>query len=178
MITTALLASLLAAYQGGEARNLKAYIDKLGSDAPMTSKQEAGDALVKAGKSAIPVLIASLQDTRVYETRDVSNRMNLPPNAQPPKPLMAKITVGERCEKLLYRIITPATSSPFAGNFKVISEQILRITDWNQWWAANQAKSLDAIHVELQPLVDQYWKQHGITQTVPIRKADRPGNPG
>lgn len=176
MITIALLAGLLAAYQGSEARNLKAYVDVLGSDAPMRSRQEAGDALVKAGKSAIPVLIASLHDTRVYETRDISNRMNLPPAAEPPKPLIAKITVGERCEKLLYQIITPPTTSSFAG--KVISEQILRVTDWNQWWAANQGKSLDAIHAELKPLVDQYWKQHGITQTVPLRKADPPGNRG
>ena len=153
--------------KGWGAEDLKAQVDVMGSGAPAALKQQAGEALVKAGKAAIPILIGSLGDSRVYETRDIANRMNLPPNVGQPKPVWSKITVGERCEKLLYRIITPAVGGTESKS-KVISEQVLRVGDWKQWWAANQGKSLESIHEELKPLVEAYWKQHGTTQVVPM----------
>jgi hypothetical protein len=146
--------------------NLSELIEILGSDTPMAKKREASGLLVAAGVDAIPVLIRALGDARVYEQRDIANRMNLPVTAKPPEPLMANISVGEHCEDLLYEIITPRHGSPYAGNFKVYSDQMLRVDDWEEWWAANEQKSLEQIRAELQPLVNEYWKQHGTTQTV------------
>ena len=145
---------------------LTPLIDVLGSDVPLEQRREASRALVAAGKAAIPVLLRALDDARVYERRDIANRMNLPPHAPLPPPLIAEITVGEHCANLLYEIITPRHASPYAGNFKVYSEQVLRVEDWQAWWAAHEHKSLAEIHAELQPIVDAYWQQHGTTQTV------------
>jgi hypothetical protein len=152
------------------APELTALVVVLGSDTAIANKREASRKLVESGKVAIPLLIGALHDSRVYERRDIANRMNLPATSPPPAPVIATITVGQRCEDLLYQIVTPAYSSPSAGNFKVYSEQILKIDDWGAWWAANQQKTLAEIHKDLQPLVDEYWKRHGTTQKVRIQE--------
>ena len=95
--------------------------------------------------------------------RDLTNRMNLPPGAHP-KPLLATLRVGERCENLLYDLVTPAVPG---SNIKVFSEQALRISDWRAFWEKRRDRSLEQIHAELEPLVREYWKTHGTTQTVP-----------
>ena len=147
---------------------MQALIETLGSDRPLAAKQEASQKLTEGGTAAIPFLIAALHDTRIYERRDISNQINLPPNAAPPKTILAIVTVGQRCRDLHYQIITPASSS--SGRFKVFSTQILQIDDWPAWWAANKHKSLAQIHDDLRPLVDEYWKQHGTTQKVRIER--------
>ena len=162
-LATMMLGCLMACRQAPE---LDGLVDVLGSDVPLAKKQDASHELVAAGTAAIPVLIRALSDRRLYQRRDIANRMNLPVTAKPPEPLVAEISVGERCKELLYDIITPRHHSPFAGNFKVFSEQMLRVDDWEAWWAANERKSLAEIHRDLAPLVDEYWKQHGTTQTV------------
>ena len=143
---------------------LAAQLDKMGSDAPLSERREAADALRLAGRDAIALLIASLDDGRPFEVRDLTNRMNLPVGANP-KPLLATLTVGSRCEDLLQDIVTPAVEP--GGNFKVFSEQVLRVPDWRAFWAKRHDRSLEQIHAELAPLVREYWKAHGTTQTVP-----------
>jgi hypothetical protein len=150
----------------GARREVVALLDKVGSAATLEGRREAEQALYEKGLDVVPVLIAALSDGRVYEVRDIANRMNLPINAKV-APLMATLTVGSRCADLLYRIITPAVGSPPAGNFKVYSEQALQVADWRAFWAARRGKSLEAIHRELTPLVEAYWKAHGTTQPVP-----------
>ena len=93
------------------------------------------------------------------------NRTDLPGFKPPPEPRIANMSVGSRCQDLLYEIVTPV-GSPISANFKVFSEQKLQVDDWPVWWAANQGKSLADIHAELKPLVDEYWKRHGTTQNV------------
>lgn len=142
-----------------------ALVDKLGSAASMPEKQEAGRALIAAGRDAIPVLIASLGDGRPYEVRDLANRMNLPLNAKV-EALPATISVGSRCEELLYAIVTP-TPDVAPGSFKVFSTQVLSVKDWRAFQAARKDKALEEIHHELRPLVNKYWQEHGMTQVVP-----------
>jgi hypothetical protein len=144
--------------------DLAAQLEKLGSEAPLTERREAADALRLAGRDAIPLLIASLDDARPFEVRDLTNRMNLPVGAHP-TPLLATLSVGSRCEDLLQDIITPVVES--GGNFKVFSEQVLQVPDWRAFWAKRHDRSLEQIHAELAPLVREYWKAHGTTQTVP-----------
>ena len=162
MVMTVLMVCALVGQQTADAGKM---IEILGGETTRAQRDDASAELVKMGKDAIPILIESLEDKRAYDRRVIANRQNLPATASQPKAVIATITVGEHCGKLLYDIITPS-SSQYAGNFKVISEQILLVEDWNEWWKANQSKSLSDIHTELQPLVDQYWKQHGITQKV------------
>ena len=145
--------------------DLTALVGILGSGVALAQKREASQQLVGAGKAAIPVLIGALHDPRVYERRDIVNRTDLPGFKPPPKPQIANISVGSRCQDLLYEIVTPV-GSPITANFKVFSEQKLQVDDWPVWWAANQGKSLADIHAELKPLVDEYWKRHGTTQNV------------
>lgn len=143
--------------------DLAALIDRLGGDAPLPQKQDAFQQLRLSGRDAIPLLIASLSDERPYEVRDITNRMNLPRGANP-QPVMATLRVGARCEDLLHAIVTPAVSG---SNIKVFSEQVLRIADWRAFWEKRRDRSLADIHKELEPLVREYWKAHGTTQTVP-----------
>lgn len=150
----------------GARADLVALLDKLGSDAPLDERRDAAEKLRAGGVDAIPLLIASLGDGRPFETRDVANRMNLPPNAVV-EPRLATTSVGTRCEDLLHAIITPAVSSPPAGNFKVFSTQVLRIEDWRAFWAKRRGLTLEALHAELLPYARAYWEQHGTTQTVP-----------
>ena len=155
---------LYAELEVAEGRlDLAALLEQLGSDAPLDDKREAAQKLKLAGRDAIPLLIASLSDGRPYEVRDLTNRMNLPPGAHP-KPLLATLRVGERCENLLYDLVTPAVPG---SNIKVFSEQALRISDWRAFWEKRRDRSLEQIHAELEPLVREYWKTHGTTQTVP-----------
>lgn len=146
--------------------DLAALVERLGSEVPLAEKHEAAQALRLSGRDAIPLLIASLDDARPYEVRDLANRMNLPLGANP-APLLSTMSVGTRCEDLLQSIITPAVESPPAGNFKVFSEQVLRVADWRAFWAKRKDRSLEQIHAELAPLVREYWAAHGTTQTVP-----------
>ena len=60
----------------------------------------------------------------------------------------------------------PPTAVP-GSNIKVFSEQPLRISDWRAFWEKRRDRSLEQIHAELEPLVREYWKTHGTTQTVP-----------
>ena len=142
---------------------LVAAVEKLASKA---DRDAALKRLSASGVDAIGVLIWSLGDGRTYEIRDIANRMNLPNNAQV-DPVLAKTTVGQRCEDLLQQIITPAVASPPAGNFKVFSTQVLRIADWRAFWAKRKSNSLAELHAELKPLAVKYWEQHGTTQNVP-----------
>ena len=139
---------------------LAALVEQLGTAA---DREEPGRKLVAAGLEAIPVLIAALGDGRPYETRDIANRMNLPVNARV-EPLMSTTTVGQRCEELLHRIITPAVEGKA---IKVFSTQVLRVDDWRAFWAARKGKTLAQLHDELSPLVKAYWDAHGTTQKVP-----------
>jgi hypothetical protein len=144
---------------------LAALLEKLGSDAPLADKREAAQALRLAGRDAIPLLIASLDDPRPFEVRDITNRMNLPRGANP-APFFSTLTVGMRCRDLLHDIVTPAVE-PQGPPVKVFSVQVLGIADWRTFWAKRHDRSLEQIHAELAPLVREYWKAHGTTQTVP-----------
>ena len=152
--------------QQHESDPARALIDRLADRADAARQREAARELVASGVAAIPALIGALRDPRAYERRDVVNRTNLPGFLPEPKPRYATLTVGQRCEDLLYEIIVPPGSSP-PTRFKVFSTQILKVDDWPAWWAANRAKSLVEIHEELTPLVDEYWRRHGTTQRVP-----------
>jgi hypothetical protein len=130
-------------------------------------KEAAKKQIVSQGKDALPVLIAHLDDTRAFKREDIQNYYNLPPNHPTPPPVMAVVTVGEACEKMLYELITPPASPGIDFRGKVFSESVLKVKDWKAWWERNKTKSLEQIRKELQPLVDRYWKEHGTEQTVP-----------
>lgn len=150
----------------GARAELIAVLEKLGSDVPLAERQDAAQALRAGGVDAIPLLIASLDDGRPFEVRDLANRMNLPPGAEV-EPLLATTTVGARCEELLHAIITPVVPSPPAGNFKVFSGEVLHVDDWRAFWAKRRGLSLEALHAELLPYARAYWEHHGTTQRVP-----------
>lgn len=143
--------------------DLAALVERLGSDAPLREKREAAQSLGLAGLAAVPLLIASLDDERAFEVRDITNRMNLP-IGEDPAPFFSTLTVGVRCEDLLHDIVTPSVEG---RNIKVFSTQVLRIADWRAFWEKRRGRSLEAIHAELAPLAREYWKAHGTTQTVP-----------
>ncbi|MFO1078138.1 MAG: hypothetical protein U1E73_10500 [Planctomycetota bacterium] len=146
-------------------RGLVAALDELGSDAPAATKEAASRTLVAAGTAAIPLLIASLGDGRTFAVRDLVNRMNLPATASP-APMLAARTVGTHCEDLLYRIVTPPPTVAIDHRGKVLSEQVLAIADWSAFWSKRRSWTLAAIHAELAPLVDEYWRRGGTTQRV------------
>jgi hypothetical protein len=154
----------------------KRLLARLGDPAESREAKEGIElGLVAAGKEAIPQLIEHLGDSRVCWTERVllneGSLMNRPPNAPPIQEEWtdAKVTVGERSEALLTRIVWPVGyKSPFAGNFKTVSRGSppFRVEDWRAWWAKNKAKPLDEIREGMKPVLDAYWKSKGVQQVV------------
>jgi hypothetical protein len=131
----------------GARAALVAQLDLLATGVTPETTDPAAKALVAAGKESIPLLIASLDDGRPH--------------------LLGLTTVGARCQKLLYAVVTPTVTLPEPPHFKVASEQVLYVADWPAFWAARQHKTLTELHDELRPLVRRYWLERGTTQTVP-----------
>lgn len=149
--------------------NTVALIDRLADPkASLEQKEAVKRQILDKGKDALPVLIDHLGDTRAFKREDIQNYYNLPPHLPTPPPLLATVTVGQECERILYEIITPKPS-PSADRIKgkPFSFSVLRVTDWKAWWEKNKEKSLEGIHKDLQPLVDRYWREHGTEQVVP-----------
>ncbi|MBI5208764.1 MAG: hypothetical protein HY927_02175 [Elusimicrobia bacterium] len=120
----------------------------------------------EAGWAAFPVLIAHLDDARVYEKgRDVQNYMGLPERGPLPKPVLADVTVGEVCADLLGRMLIPRYRSPHERVFKPRGEMLV-VRDWRAWWRKNHSKTLARVHKELEPLVDRYYKSGGDPQVI------------
>ncbi|HSA60554.1 MAG TPA: hypothetical protein VLJ37_12815 [bacterium] len=149
--------------------NVAALIDRLADPkASLEQKEAVKRRILDQGRDAVPVLIDHLGDARVFKRQDIQNYYNLPPNLPTPPPVMANVTVGQECERILYDLITP-NPSPSAGTVKgkPFSFSVLRVTDWKAWWEKNKGKGLEEIHQDLQPLVDRYWREHGTEQVVP-----------
>jgi len=146
---------------------LHGLIERLGrDDASPPQKQEALDALYRAGIEAFPLLIDHLDDARRFERhRDVQNYMGMAANAKRPEPLYADIPVGEACRDLLHRLITPIYRSPYERVFKPRGELFI-VKDWEAWWEKNKGRSLEDIRKGLEPLVDRYFQTGGDPQAV------------
>jgi hypothetical protein len=131
--------------------------------------------LVAAGKTAIEALVAHLGDARICrKDRTLLNEgelMNRPHNAPPVEEEWAvqDVTVGRRCEELLYTIVTPREDPPVPPTqFKPLSpgSRPFVVEDWGAWWERNRAKSLAEIRAGLKPAMDAYWKSRGVQQVV------------
>jgi hypothetical protein len=147
-------------------QGLEADLRLLGLEqASLIEKQKAQARLYQAGKTAIPLLISHLHDLRSYEQGKASPPpLNAPAHASPPPEILLQIPVLEVVNDLLYRIITPLYSSPYASRGKVFNTSLFLVNDWASWWTQNQHKTLSQIHKELQPKVDKYWQNKGTVQ--------------
>lgn len=112
-------------------------VDELGDpEVSMERKREAQTAIYGHGKDAFPVLIANLENGRVYE------------------------------KDLLYELITPVGyTSPDQRVFKPRGSMFV-VEDWKEWWRAHRSESLDEIHERMKPLVDEYFRSGGDSQRV------------
>lgn len=139
-------------------------------------KNQATQALYRQGAKAIPTLIESVGDKREAgkETYVPGPCYNQPPSfgeekaQQDPlfdcnKPSERSITVGERCEEILYRIVTPAYSSPYSkgrDKGKMGFDRPFVVKDWKKWWKRHQKESLDQFHTQAKKLIDRYWREN------------------
>lgn len=130
----------------GGTLELAALLDLMGSSATRNDKQAALKKLEAAGREAVPLLVASLADPRRFE--------------------QTGRTVAQRCEALLYALVTPKDVPPPAEQVKVVDERVLEVKDWRDFWARRKDRTLEAIHEELRPLVRAYWDAKGVTQVV------------
>lgn len=128
------------------ALELAAVLELMGSSATRNDKQAAVKKLEAAGREAVPLLVASLADPRRFE--------------------QIGRTVAQKCDDLLYALVTPTDVAP-TERVKVANERVLEVKDWRAFWAARKDRSLEAIHDELRPLVRAYWDAKGVTQQVP-----------
>lgn len=142
---------------------------------PASGAAGPAEDLVAAGQFAIPALIAHLGDPRICrKERALANEgelMNLPHNAPPAAEqwVEREITVGRRCEELLYAIITPPEDAAHPpAQFKPLSpgSRPFVVEDWGAWWERNRDKTLMEIRAGLKPALDSYRKSRGVQQTV------------
>ncbi len=139
------------------------------------AKREAEERVAGLGKAAIPELVARTCDTRtVWVERRVLNEaecINAPAGA-PVSPRWADVAVslGERCDRLLRRIITPEVHGPAGAQRKPRSASpegwFFRVADWAAWWDANRARSLEEIREAVRPVVERYWQENGKEQVL------------
>lgn len=159
-----------------DEKGMASLLKRLGDTAATREAKAGAEAgLIAAGKAAIPLLMDHLGDPTICWTdRVLLNEgalTNRPSNAPPAKEQWGeeKITVGERCEAMLTRIIWPADyRSPYAGNFKPVSggSAPFRVEDWKSWWAKNRSKSLEEIRKAIEPVLDAYWESKGTQQVI------------
>jgi len=130
-------------------------------------KTKVGLLIQSEGTTAIPALIACLKDPAPVGTVPLEGGecINRPAN-QPVPPQCVNpvrtVTLGERCEQMLYSILTPAYTSPYMTmlNTKQAPPPPFVISDWKAWWAAHQSQSLDQIHAEARQKIDAFWKNN------------------
>jgi hypothetical protein len=141
------------------------------------AKRKIEEEIIGYGKEAIPILIELVNDhTLCWKNRELINQgelMNRPINAPPVLEMWMDepVTLGNRADWMLLRIITPpGYISPFASNMKPFSAgsnaYLFRVKDWKAWWEKNKGKGIEKIREEMKPVIDAYWKEHGVEQVV------------
>jgi|GEM_PF-5034796 len=100
---------------------------------------KAANLLSKGDKEVIPVLIAHLGDQRIFNPnyREISETSDAD-RTVPTRPM----TVGEKCETLLYVVIY--------GDIRIPQEA--RVADWSKWWEANKVRTLSEMREEAKRL--------------------------
>lgn len=165
VIVTVLLAPI-----GGFAKSPEASVETLANPkASEKTRSQAEQTLYRHGVQAIPILISHLKDDRMAgkEPAIFGQCINLPIHETPPKeclnPTDRAITLGKRCEEILYRILTPpAYSSPYAKGRergKLSMEQPFLINDWKKWWRRHQNESLEELQTQAKKLIDKFWRR-------------------
>lgn len=163
----------------GNEREMEILFDKLADPSATADARHAiEEQIVANGRRAIEPLIGHLNDKREFERRKrLANEnlmINAPANRNAPAPVYVedRITIGDRCRLLLARIITPpGYRSPYESNAKPFElggqeHWYFHVVDWPRWWQENKQKSLSQIRSEMKPVIDSYWKSHGVEQKV------------
>jgi len=150
--------------------------------APGEAKLVAADALVDAGKGAIPLLIDRLgQD----ENPIFLDRMKVatgPMHAGPPTVL--PVGVKFQIESMLYRIIAPddqvptEKAAPAPGGIGALIDSSLLdasrpplafVKDWSAWWGAHKHDSLEEMRAWAKAEVNRLWDEIHAQTTAPAR---------
>lgn len=127
-------------------------------------KWEISRRIQREGKAAIPDLIACRNDpaavgvTPLIGGECINRPGHLPVPPQCKNPVRTE-TLGERCELMLYNILTPAYISPFMTPLpaKDVPGRPFVIPDWNSWWQEHGNASLDDLHREAKKKIDEFW---------------------
>jgi len=129
-------------------------------------KSEISQKIESQAKDAIPPLIQCVGDSTPIAKVPMTGGecVNLPATVTPPphcKNPLRKETLGERCEQLLYQILTSTYSSPFMTQqtSKQVPPPPFVIPDWKVWWEKYQSESLEIIRQEARKKIDEFWQQ-------------------
>lgn len=166
--------------KGGGGDELPSLLGRLGdSKLSADEKRKTEERIIAAGKDAIPVLIAHVNDpTTAWTERAVVNMgevMNQPPSLHgggaEPRYADEAVMVGKRCDEMLRRIVTPRDyRSPEERVMKPISMGsgggMFRVENWGKWWEKNKGKSLSEIQESIKPVIDRWFREGGVEQVV------------
>jgi hypothetical protein len=129
-----------------------------------SEKREISLKIQAAGKLAIPPLIGCVEDPTPIakipmaggECINRPGSLPIPPQCENP---LRTLTLGERCEQLLYDILTPRYVSPYETRVpaKPISSGPFVVKNWGKWWKKYQNRSLEQIHQEARRKIDEFW---------------------
>jgi len=118
-----------------------------------------------SGKDAIAPLIACVGDPSVIGKAPITGGecFNLPANLKTPpqcQSMQRPETLGERCELMLYNILTLAYTSPLMSQVtsKAAPPQPFVIPNWKSWWKKYEKQSLEEIQLEARKKIDEFWK--------------------
>jgi hypothetical protein len=149
----------------GSAQEISEKIQQLKDPSrPDSEKWEISREIQASGKAALPFLIGCVKDpTHIGKTPltggecvNLPAYLPIPPQCQNP---LRTETLGDRCELLLYNILTPAYTSPYMTPLtsKQAPPRPFVIPDWEKWWKKHEKESFEEIHQEARKKIDEFW---------------------
>jgi hypothetical protein len=129
-----------------------------------SQKWDLGRSIVGQGKAAFRTLIKYFKDEWIIgsEFSQGGECINPPPHLPIPERCKfpsRQLRLGERCEQLLYQIITPPYTSAYSTRLpaKDAPGPYFVIKDFKKWWEKYQNLSLPEIHEKARQLINQFW---------------------
>ncbi len=120
-------------------------------------KEAIPSRILEHGRDAIPVLVAHLDDARVFQTGRAAS-------GSPPLPRGA-VLVGDLVRKLLLTLITPTARANGERVEETVTE-VLVVPDWRAWWERHRGETLEQIRAGLVPLLEAHIASGGTPQVV------------
>jgi hypothetical protein len=125
---------------------------------------QALDRLRPHGAVAVPEVMRYLGDKAPYGSDRAFQVYRAPETPGAVRFSVARVTVGQAAEAVLYHLVRPAYRSPYERRVNASGPWMYRPEDWRAWWAANADRPWPQVQADVATVVDRYFQQNGTVQ--------------